>query len=410
MDRPDVGIASRKAWRRVWRQLLLVLAVLAAHLWVTRELVLHLAAWSPGNGPVRKEIVFTRQLELSDPPVVGPAPARPAPVRPAPAPPATVAALPATGASAPERVQDEPEVEPIEAAASEPAVEEGEAASTIVAEEPPLSTESSQVDATSQAEPASAAAPLASASAAGQGGSAGAGSDFEWPPSARVSYTLQGHYRGEVRGSAQVEWIRSGEHYQVHIDVLVGPSFAPLITRRMSSDGLITPDGLAPRAYDEETRVAFRTRRAAVRFGPDWITLNNGREVPAPPGVQDTASQFVQLTQRLTLNPELLTPGQSIEFPLALPRRQDLWFYDVVGAEDLATPFGTVQAYHLRPRRETKRRDELVADVWFAPRLLYLPVRIMIRQDEENYVDLMISKLPDIAEPATAEVTRETPP
>ena len=113
-------MASGRGWRRVWLQSLLVLAVLAAHLWVTRELVLHLAAWSPSSAPVRKEIVFTRQLELSDPPVVGPAPAQPASVRPRPVPPATVAALPATAASAPERLAGEPEVEPVENAAADP--------------------------------------------------------------------------------------------------------------------------------------------------------------------------------------------------------------------------------------------------------------------------------------------------
>jgi hypothetical protein len=50
---------------------------------------------------------------------------------------------------------------------------------------------------------------------------------FEWPPSTRLSYTLTGHYRGPVHGQAQVEWLRDGTRYQVHMDVSVGPSFAP---------------------------------------------------------------------------------------------------------------------------------------------------------------------------------------
>ena len=35
-----------------------------------------------------------------------------------------------------------------------------------------------------------------------------------------------------------------------------------------------------------------------------------------------------------------------------------------------------------------------MADVWFAPTLQYLPVRLLIRQDEDTYVDLMIDRLP----------------
>lgn len=406
MDRPGLGLPSQRPrrWPRAGSRVLLVLGVLAAHLWVSQELAERLTAWAPGDAPERVAVVFTRQLALSAPPVVAPAPARVAAAAPAPA----FAAAPAAPASAPAPEDDTPKGDPPRdepPAVPEPAPEDPGVAPPVAAGDPSVpELPPAQPDAAPPAAPA----PLASAS--GEAAGQGAGTGFDWPPSARVSYTLHGNYRGEVRGSAQVEWLRVAERYQVHIDVLIGPSFAPLVTRRMSSDGLITPDGLAPRHYHEETRVAFRTRRAQVRFGPDWITLNNGREVPAPPGVQDTASQFVQLTQRLTLNPELLKPGTAIEFPLALPRRQDRWFYDVVGSDDLETPFGRVEAYHLRPRRETKRRDELVADVWFAPRLLYLPVRIVIRQDEENYVDLMISKLPELAAPPAAEVTRETPP
>ena len=60
--------------------------------------------------------------------------------------------------------------------------------------------------------------------------------------------------------AAQVEWI-CRRRYQVHMDVLVGPSFAPLLRRSMSSDGLITAQGLEPRRYDELTRCRLRTRR-----------------------------------------------------------------------------------------------------------------------------------------------------
>ena len=50
-----------------------------------------------------------------------------------------------------------------------------------------------------------------------------------------MTYLLTGNYRGEVSGSAQVEWIRVGSHYQVHVDFIVGPKFAPLITQRFEA-------------------------------------------------------------------------------------------------------------------------------------------------------------------------------
>jgi hypothetical protein len=66
---------------------------------------------------------------------------------------------------------------------------------------------------------------------------------------------------------------------------------------------------------------------------------------------------------------------------------------------------GALDTFHLKPRRiEDRPRGELSAEVWFAPSLQYLPVRIRIRQDAETYIDLMMDAAPLQAAPA------ETPP
>jgi hypothetical protein len=225
---------------------------------------------------------------------------------------------------------------------------------------------------------------------------------FEWPPSTRLTYTLVGNYRGEVHGNALVQWVRSGSRYQVHLDVAIGPSFAPLISRRMTSDGELGAGGLVPQRYDEATKLPFQSaRRVTVQFtAPGQVVLANGSLREAPVAVQDTASQFVQLTWMFTMRPELLRVGNTIEMPLALPRRVDRWHYDVVAEERLATPVGEVEAFHLKPRRAEQRpRGELSAEVWFAPTLQYLPVRIRIQQDPETYVDLMMDAAPMQAAP-----------
>ena len=222
---------------------------------------------------------------------------------------------------------------------------------------------------------------------------------FGWPPSTRISYELTGNFRGEVYGSAQVDWVHVGERYQVHLDVVVGASFAPLYSRRMSSDGRLTDAGLVPERYDEESKAAFRDRkRASVTLEPDAVVLNSGQRVERVPGVQDTASQFVQLTYLFTRHPELLKPGGTIELPLALPRRMSLWTYDIRDAEPVTTPFGAIDAVPLHPRRESRKGDELSATVWFAPSLKYLPVRIRIQQDAETYIDLMIKQRPQLTQ------------
>ena len=216
----------------------------------------------------------------------------------------------------------------------------------------------------------------------------------DWPRSTQLTYTLTGQFRGPVDGQATVQWLREGSRYQVHLEVSVGSSFAPLVSRRMSSDGEIGPDGLTPRRYEEETRVAFRDpRRLTVLLDGPVVRLANGNEVPRPAGVQDTASQFVQMTWLFTTQPDRLRSGQSVDLMLALPRRVEPWTYDVLGSETLYTPVGPIDAVHVRPRRPARAGD-LTAEMWTAPSLQYLPVRIVIRQDADTWVDLLLNRLP----------------
>lgn len=354
-----------KPLRRRVAALLLVAAVLAVHTWLAQSLALaRLGEGAADTRPPRLDVAFVRVL----------APAAPVAVV---APPPRRRAVPAA-----------PAVEP----SAESAAEAASAPDTVPAVEPPASAPAPAAEMTTVAEvappPPVPAGPSASAAAA----------SFDWPPSTRLSYRLTGHYRGPVDGSAQVQWLRDGSRYQVHLDVLIGPPFAPLITRQMSSDGLLGPDGLVPRRYDERTKVVFRdARQATLQFQGTEVQLANGRRVAQPAGVQDTVSQFVQLTWRFMLQPDLLREGQVLEVPLALPRRVETWVYDVRAPETLLTPAGPVDAVRVQPRREPRPGGDLVAEMWFAPTLQYLPVRIVIRQDAETFIDLLIDRLPEQA-------------
>jgi hypothetical protein len=216
-----------------------------------------------------------------------------------------------------------------------------------------------------------------------------------------MTYTLTGNYRGPIEGQAQVEWLRSGSRYQVHLDVSVGPFFAPLMRRSLSSDGELTERGLQPQRYDEETKVAFSDpRRQSIMFDGQQVLLPGGKTVPQPAGVQDTASQFVQLTWMFTTQPQLLQRGTTIALPLALPRYVDTWVYEVLEREPLYTPFGVVDTVHVKPRREPRPGVDLTAEIWVAPSLQYLPVRILIRQDAQTWIDLLVNQLPLQAAPA----------
>jgi hypothetical protein len=363
---------------RTWAVLALVLLVAWVHLGVAGWMGERIESFATPSPPMHRiEVAYVREMVFTAPaPRAGAKPTRTK--RPAGSLPA---AEPVGAASAPSPIEP-PALpappEPVQAAASEP-------------EAPPV---------------------LAEASAPDAAASAPAAADFEWPVSTRLRYLLTGHVRGEVHGQAQVEWIRAGPRYQVHLDVQVGPSFAPLATRRMSSEGEITPDGLSPRRYEQETRLAFDgPYRATLRFDGGRVWLSNGTPIAHPPGVQDTASQFVQLAYLFDREPQRLRVGAAVEVVLAMPRNVSVWVYDVVKEELLHTPFGEVPSYHLKPRREPRAGGDLVTELWIAPQLRHLPIRFVIRQDADNHVDLMLDRRPELAatDPSTRPPSTSTP-
>jgi uncharacterized protein DUF3108 len=340
---------------RRWGLAVLAIVLLLAHGWLMSWFNETRLGWgAQDKPPPRLQAAFVRELEPTAPPAPAPPPrpvARRSKPKPAPA--------PQPAASAP---------------AEEPVVAEAPAAS----EPAPVA---------SAPEPAASVAIAAEAPAS----SASQPQAFEWPPSTRLSYRLTGRYRGPLEGYAKVQWIRLGTHYQVHLDVTANLMF----TREMTSDGELTEQGLAPKRYDEETRVGpLEPRRATLRFEPEHVVMPDGSARPTLPGVQDTASQLVQLTWLFTTQPERLRPGSSVEMPLALPRRIDMWVYDVLEAEVVETPFGMVDTFHVKPRRPDKPVNVLTIEAWIAPGLQYLPVRLRINQDADAFVELVIERKP----------------
>jgi hypothetical protein len=175
-----------------------------------------------------------------------------------------------------------------------------------------------------------------------------------------------------------------------------------VLSRHITSEGELTAQGLAPQRFDGEQKVLFRaTQRWQLRFGPDRVVLRDGREQPTLAGVQDEASQFVQLTWLFTTQPERLKVGQSVEMPLAISRKVERWTYDIVAEETLRFPFGAVATFHIKPRREAQGGD-LTPEIWIAPSLQYLPVRILIRDGKGNWIDLSLDKPPLQAAQAAA--------
>ena len=233
-----------------------------------------------------------------------------------------------------------------------------------------------------------AAEPVAAASAAPAASAPSAGDApflASWPSDTRLTYKLGGNYRGELHGSARVLWQREGTRYHTAVEMSAGL----LASLSFTSQGDITEGGLKPEVYEENVR----GRRRGVRLGED-VRLNNGDRIARPEAVQDTASQFVELGHRFSTGQVKLVPGAQVNFSMARPGGIDEWTYDVIGEETLHLPrLGPVPTLHLKPRPLSKPRGPISAEIWYAPSLQYLPVRIRITQGNDNYIDLMVDTI-----------------
>jgi hypothetical protein len=350
---------------------LLLGIVLAAHLWGLewfareREALSLLQALPPP--------MFTRLLQPTEPvrvaamsPVVAPRPKPPA---------AAVALKPKPPASAAKAQREQAEEK-----ALAPAPAEAVAASPAEPEPTPVQ------QAAAAPEPA-ASASIASIAGLAASAEADAAAMAAWPPDTRLNYRLGGQFRsGPLFGDARVQWQRDGSKYQVRLEMEVRPftSFA------MTSQGDVTPQGLVPRAYEE-----YRPgKRRAAQFGEQAVTLENGSSVPRPADLQDTASQFVELTHRFSTARDLPRVGQSVTLSLGRPGGVDAWIYDIVETEMLQTPrLGAVEALHLVPRPLKNPRGNITAEMWFAPSLQYLPVRIKVLMGDDTWLDLIVEKI-----------------
>ncbi len=289
-----------------------------------------------------------------------------------------------------QRAPAAPETEANQATAPSPTASGAEAADAALAAGAPEAPASAASAALAQQElPDSATPPAPDSAAATPPATAASAAEpaflAQWPGDTRLRYTLGGNYRGELHGDARVLWQREGTRYHTAVQLDVGL----LLSMSLTSQGQITAAGLQPAVFEEQVR----QRRRGVRLDED-VRLNNGERLPRPAGVQDAASQFVELGHRLATGQISAQPGSAITLWLARPGGVDEWTYDVVGEDTLHLPrLGAVRALHFKPRPLAKPRGPIQAEIWFAPTLQYLPVRIRITQGADSYMDLLVETI-----------------
>lgn len=250
--------------------------------------------------------------------------------------------------------------------------------------------------ATAPEAPASAAADAATAAGGtgtgAPGGTAGAASptsgniagtqSLRIPGSVKLSFAATGQ-RGAspMQGVfGTLEWLQDGSTYDARLTLKL--LFATIVSQH--STGRIGPSGIEPERYSES-----RKGEVAAHFVRDQgqiLFSNNAPSVPLLPGAQDRLSVVMQLGGLLAGNPGRYPGGSQITVQTAGTREAGTWVFNIENEEKV-----TVQAgeYAVRKLTRSPRKDfDVKLEVWLAPSLGYLPVRIKQTQPNGDFADM----------------------
>jgi hypothetical protein len=158
-----------------------------------------------------------------------------------------------------------------------------------------------------------------------------------------------------------------------------------------TSRGRLDAKGLSPERFGDKRRgneraAHFDAAGQRIRYS------NNAPDTPLLPGAQDRLSVFVQLAALFQARPQAYAAGQTIRLQVAGTGDADTWVFQVGPEETLALPAGTLQARRLT--RGPRNEHDNTVDIWLAPDLQHLPVRIRITEPNGDMADQRLRQRP----------------
>ncbi|NIE66769.1 DUF3108 domain-containing protein [Burkholderia sp. Ax-1719] len=351
------------AWRWVAAFVLVTLLHWLAAQWFERHHTAQPVA--PAHVPVQVRLLKTERIEQQAKPAAPAAkpaaPSRPAPPKRAPSPPHTLQAL------------TPPEAHPkTPAAPAAPA----EAASNPAASDAAASPSGSASGTAQAAAPDNGNTPNAPATQASHG------VKFQVPPSGELEYDT--FFNGARNAPGTIHWKSDGQHYEMVVSIPL-----PFVgTFSWTSHGHVDAFGLAPDQYIEK-----RGRRPADftvfnRKEKQIVFTRTPNSLALPDGAQDRFSMVMQLASLVRGDPDTYKPGVTREFYVADNDSGEIWPITTIGDESVSTDHGYVTARHFMrlPRHDGDKRR---IDVWLAPALGWLPVRLVQTEPNGTEVELL---------------------
>jgi hypothetical protein len=203
------------------------------------------------------------------------------------------------------------------------------------------------------------------------------------PASKVLEYDVTASRKGlSFHAEGTLSWQTSAGGYEARTDIkalFVG-------TRTQTSVGTIDPKlGLQPRRFGDKNRSELAAHFDRTESPPVIRFSANTPDAPLHPQSQDRLSVLMQLAAMLGGAPKSIRPGLAMTLHTAGARDAEDWRFTVEAVEALDLPAGRMEAVHLL-RMPSQPYDNRV-EVWMAPALGYLPVRILWTQANGDVVD-----------------------
>lgn len=154
-------------------------------------------------------------------------------------------------------------------------------------------------------------------------------------------------------------------------------------SRTRTSVGSITPEGLAPRRFSDKWRTEVAAHFDQAQHRASFSA--NTPDVVLQTAAQDQLSVVLQIAGILAADPATYPPAASIAIQTVGPKDADLWIFSVEGPEHIYVPSGGIDTLKLT-RKPRKPFDQQV-ELWLAPGMGYLPVRLKITNANGDYID-----------------------
>lgn len=204
------------------------------------------------------------------------------------------------------------------------------------------------------------------------------------PGSVKLSFAVTGQQGASPMQGVfgDLVWLQDGSSYDARLSL----KFLFRTIRSQHSTGRIGATGIEPARFSESRRGELASH--FLRDQGQVMFSNNAPSVPLLPGAQDRLSVVMQLGGMLAGDPARYPAGSRISVQTVGPRDAGVWVFNIEREEQMTVPAGdyAVRKLTRSPRREFDDKVE----IWLAPAMGYLPVRMKLTQPNGDFADMQL--------------------